>query len=478
MAIPPAWRGVWICSDPYGHIQATGLDEAGRKQYLYHERWQLRAAQRKFESMREFAATLPRLRRRRSGPDDLLAFREDGGWKDVRSEDVNTYLQEKAGEDVSAKDFRTWHGTVLAAVELARQGAPRSKGAAERAIRAAVKRVAERLGNTPAICRSSYIDPRVLDRFRDGKRFEPAMNTLQRMRRPSLLASATALVLLLVAAAAPAASPETGTIVNVELGLKASNGLRAQLETSDDETVTLELRRKDRLVSYEVQGEVTKEGLKVRFGRLGLIDVAFTPTRTLSSTEPSEECTGEPRTLREGTFTGTIDFTGERNYVRIKAPQVEGSMSVISQWQCPEELALFTRTARPLAQSSRSEEKAASLVAFGRRCNCYFSAGVHFGKRKARSVFYGVKAEQREGMEIVRALAAHAGASAFVFDHAAGTATVRPPRPFRGRATFKRRSGERPLWRSTIRMPFLGVAPIKTQGPDFLVSLDPGYYFD
>jgi DNA topoisomerase I len=262
LAIPPAWREVWVCDDPYGHIQATGLDEAGRKQYLYHERWQLRAAQRKFESMREFAAELPRLRRavktdlgregmpreralacavrlldlgffriggeeyaetnesygvatvrrehasiedgevvfdfpaksgqrrvqsirdpevkatieamrrRRSGPDDLLVFRENDTWRDVRSEDVNAYLQEKAGEEFSAKDFRTWHGTVLAAVELAREGAPRSKGGGERAIRAAIGRVAERLGNTPAVCRSSYIDPRILDRFRDGKTIE------------------------------------------------------------------------------------------------------------------------------------------------------------------------------------------------------------------------------------------------------------------------------------------------------------------
>ena len=253
---------MWICSDPLGHIQATGLDEAGRKQYLYHERWQLRAAQRKFESMREFAATLPKLRRavredlaregmpreralacavrlldlgffriggeeyaetndsygvatvlrehvsiegeevvfdfpaksgqrrvqsirdpevkaaieamrrRRSGPDDLLVFREDGSWRDVRSEDVNDYLQAKAGEGFSAKDFRTWHGTVLAAVELAREGAPSSKAAAERSIRAAIKRVAERLGNTPAVCRSSYVDPRVLDAFRDGATIE------------------------------------------------------------------------------------------------------------------------------------------------------------------------------------------------------------------------------------------------------------------------------------------------------------------
>jgi DNA topoisomerase IB len=239
LAIPPAWRDVWICSDPYGHIQATGFDEAGRKQYLYHELWHLRAAQRKFESMREFAAKLPRLRRavkkdlaregmpreralacavrlldlgffrvggeeyaetnesygvatvlrehvsiedgevvfdfpaksgrrrvqsirdpevkaaveamrrRRSGPDDLLVFREDGGWRDVRSEEVNAYLQEKTGEEFSAKDFRTWHGTVLAAVELARDGAPSSKGRGERAIRAAVKRVAGSASATP-----------------------------------------------------------------------------------------------------------------------------------------------------------------------------------------------------------------------------------------------------------------------------------------------------------------------------------------
>jgi DNA topoisomerase I len=262
LAIPPAWREVWICSDPYGHIQATGLDDAGRKQYLYHERWHLRAAQRKFESMRDFAARLPRLRRavkkdlalegmpreralacavrlldlgffriggeeyaetnesygvatvlrehvtiegdevvfdfpaksgqrrvqairdpevkaaieamrrRRSGPEDLLVYREGKAWRDVRSDEVNEYLQEKAGEEFSAKDFRTWHGTVLAAVELAREDPPSTKGGGESAIRAAVKRVAERLGNTPAVCRSSYIDPRVLDRFRDGKTIE------------------------------------------------------------------------------------------------------------------------------------------------------------------------------------------------------------------------------------------------------------------------------------------------------------------
>jgi DNA topoisomerase IB len=130
-----------------------------------------KSGQRRVQSIRdpEVQAAIEAMRRRRSGPDDLLVFRDNGAWRDVRSEEVNDYLQAKAGEEFSAKDFRTWHGTVLAAVELAREGAPSSKGGAERAIRVAIKRVAERLGNTPAVCRSSYVDPRVLDRFRDGK---------------------------------------------------------------------------------------------------------------------------------------------------------------------------------------------------------------------------------------------------------------------------------------------------------------------
>lgn len=267
LAIPPAWKDVWVCPDPLGHIQATGVDAAGRKQYLYHSRWQQRQAERKFEAVREFAHQLPRLRRavtrdlkqqgmpreralalavrlldlgffriggeeyaeanesygvatvrrehvtvkanevvfdfpaksgqrrvqsirdpaarraieamrrRRSGPDDLLAYRdEDGEWRDVRSDGVNAYIQEKAGERFSAKDFRTWHGTVLAAVALAAGAPPGSESANRGAIREAVTEVAEALGNTPAVCRSSYIDPHVLDRFRDGVTIKPTAN--------------------------------------------------------------------------------------------------------------------------------------------------------------------------------------------------------------------------------------------------------------------------------------------------------------
>jgi DNA topoisomerase I len=271
LAIPPAWQDVWVCPDPLGHIQATGTDAAGRKQYLYHSRWQQRQAERKFETVREFAAALPRLRRavtadlkrqgmpreralacavrlldlgffrvggetyaeenesyglatirrehvtvsggeaifdfpaksgqrrvqsirdpaairaietmrrRRGGPEDLLAWREAGEWRDVHSDDVNAYIQGKIGEDFSAKNFRTWHGTVLAAVELAGEPTPESEAAAKRLISAAVGRVAEALGNTPAVCRRSYIDPRVLDRFRDSEQIRPAASASSKL---------------------------------------------------------------------------------------------------------------------------------------------------------------------------------------------------------------------------------------------------------------------------------------------------------
>jgi DNA topoisomerase IB len=108
------------------------------------------------------------LKRRRGDP-DLLAYKHGNRWRDLRSDDVNIYLKETAGEQFSAKDFRTWHGTVMAAVALA-VAAPASRSAtsAKRAMSWAVKDVADQLGNTPAVCRASYIDPRVFDRYRSG----------------------------------------------------------------------------------------------------------------------------------------------------------------------------------------------------------------------------------------------------------------------------------------------------------------------
>ena len=259
LAIPPAWQEVWICPYPMGHIQATGTDAAGRKQYRYHDKWRERRDAQKFEEMIDFARALPRLRERvakdvrrrdmprdrvlacamrlldrgffrigsenyaeenetygiatmrkrhatvsgntvtfdyeakggqrrvqsigdpavarivsklksrRGGGDELLAYKKSGRWVDVKSSDINAYLKEATGGDFSAKDFRTWSGTVLAAVALAVAGiATNSKTSRRRAKARAVKEVARYLGNTPAVCRASYIDPRVFDRFDGG----------------------------------------------------------------------------------------------------------------------------------------------------------------------------------------------------------------------------------------------------------------------------------------------------------------------
>jgi DNA topoisomerase I len=257
LGIPPAWRDVWICPDPLGHLQATGIDAAGRKQYRYHDAWRTRRDAEKFDDMTCFARALPALRerveadlldgdeptrqrvlatavrlldrgffriggetyavsnesyglatmlkrhvtveddgtmvfdypaksgkrrvqavvdplatdvistlkRRRGGGDELLAYRERRRWHDLRSPDINAYLKEATGDDFSAKDFRTWNATVLASVALAVSGNASNRKAS---ITRAVKETAHYIGNTSAVCRASYIDPRVFDAYRGG----------------------------------------------------------------------------------------------------------------------------------------------------------------------------------------------------------------------------------------------------------------------------------------------------------------------
>lgn len=118
----------------------------------------------------ELARLTTALLRRRGGGPELLAFRDGKTWRDVRSEDINAYLKDLADEDISAKDFRTWHATVLTAALLAsEEEGLRSVTSRKRVVSTVVKEVAEALGNTPAVCRASYIDPRVIDRFLNGE---------------------------------------------------------------------------------------------------------------------------------------------------------------------------------------------------------------------------------------------------------------------------------------------------------------------
>lgn len=127
----------------------------------------------------ELLPALRALKRRRGGGEELLAFRAGGWWRDVRSSDVNAYVKEVAGNGFSAKDFRTWHATVLAAVSLALAEAEMTTvTSGRRVISAAIAEVAGHLGNTPAVARASYVDPRVLDRFEEGVTIRPTLERL------------------------------------------------------------------------------------------------------------------------------------------------------------------------------------------------------------------------------------------------------------------------------------------------------------
>jgi DNA topoisomerase IB len=272
LAIPPAWQDVWICRDELGHLQATGIDAAGRKQYLYHPRWREHRDRQKFRRMEQFGSLLPRLRkriaadlrddglgraqvlacavrlldvgmfrigseqyadddggvglatirkehvslhhdeavfrypakagvqraqaiydpgsvavvralkRRRAGGPQLLAYREGRRWHPLRSEEINEYLKHELGEEFSAKDFRTWNATVMAAVSLATSGRDAdSKTARKRAVDGSVRAVSELLGNTPAVARRSYIDPRVFDRYQSGWTIAGALERIDRL---------------------------------------------------------------------------------------------------------------------------------------------------------------------------------------------------------------------------------------------------------------------------------------------------------
>jgi DNA topoisomerase-1 len=261
IVIPPAWTEVWICQDPDGHIQATGRDARGRKQYRYHPRWRETRDEHKFARMAHFARLLPRIRARleadlgrpglprekalaavvrlmeatmirvggaeyardndsyglctlrndhvdvrgakirfrfrgKSGREHEVGIEDarlarivrrcqelpgqelfcwldgDGRAVDIGSADVNAYLKKISGEEVTAKDFRTWGGTVAALRALDEIGACTSAATTKRAVVDCIKRVSEILGNTPTVSRKFYVHPAVLEAYQTGSLFD------------------------------------------------------------------------------------------------------------------------------------------------------------------------------------------------------------------------------------------------------------------------------------------------------------------
>jgi DNA topoisomerase-1 len=274
LAIPPAWTDVWICPHPNGHLQATGRDARGRKQYRYHPRWRATRDETKYDRMIAFAAALPAIRAhleqdlarpglprtkvlaavvrlletthirvgneeyaRANGSFGLTTLRarhaavegskvrfsfrgksgvrhaidlqdrrlariirrcqdlpghelfqyvdDEGGTRTIDSADVNDYLRQISGADFTAKDFRTWAGTVLCARALGELGQFDTPAQARRHVVSAVESVARRLGNTPAVCRKCYVHPDVVDAYLDGS----LLKTLRRETKQELAAS-------------------------------------------------------------------------------------------------------------------------------------------------------------------------------------------------------------------------------------------------------------------------------------------------
>lgn len=273
LVIPPAWEDVWISPDARGHIQAVGTDQAGRRQYRYHDSWRLHQDRVKFERAAQLAETLPAARRKVTmdlrqegfGRDRVLAaaFRiidlgsvrigseeylhangsrglttllcrharidgdeitltfpaksaqkwtstivdadlaelltqiqalrgqrsrllswKDGTWHTLRPASLNEYIRRQTGGEFTAKDFRTLHGTIVAAEALAELGTSDTESSRKKRVTAAVNEAAAALGNTPAIARNSYIDPRVFDRYRQGEVIDTAGG---RVPEPALL---------------------------------------------------------------------------------------------------------------------------------------------------------------------------------------------------------------------------------------------------------------------------------------------------
>jgi DNA topoisomerase I len=290
LVLPPAWRDVWICPHARGHIQATGRDDKGRKQYRYHDEWAQARGQEKFSRTLAFARTLPKVRfavekdlkgkplarktvlativrllettlirvgnkeyastnksyglttmrnkhvevngtklhfdfvgksgkrhvvdvahpriakiirslQELPGQELFQYVGDDGARQNVDSGDVNDYLREICGDDFTAKDFRTWAGTVLAAWALCEFEKIDTKAAARRNITAAIKRVAAQLGNTPAVCRSSYIHPEILNCYMDGSLIDTLRGEIKaKLRREldGLTSEETAVLVLLL----------------------------------------------------------------------------------------------------------------------------------------------------------------------------------------------------------------------------------------------------------------------------------------
>lgn len=250
--------------------------------------------------------------------------------------------------------------------------------------------------------------------------------------------------------------------------LQANHGLSAKLEADDDE-IELTVRKKGQQAIYVAPGEVSEEGIAVDFGRFGEFVVSYKPFRTLKSRKPGRRCEGEPKTTTEGFLRGTLHFRGERNYVRIEAARVKGTLTLQPEWSCQ-----YGNAGASRARGREAHEDKATLIASSRRDSVTFGAiGSRTEGEHPYTYFFAVSQEVRDGVGISRFVSAGARSAGFRFDNRRGTAVVDPPAPFAGSARYLRRPHARDGWSGSLTAPLLGLGRMHLARPSFDARMVP-----
>jgi hypothetical protein len=253
-----------------------------------------------------------------------------------------------------------------------------------------------------------------------------------------------------------------------EIPFHATRGLSVKLEADDDE-IELTVRKKGQETIYLAPGRVSREGISVKFGGFGEFVVDYQPFRTLETHGPNRHCEGEPRTTTEGFFRGTMRFRGERDYFRVEASRVKGTLVLQPQWDCD----YYPRAGASRVRGRQVEDRA-TLGAYSPHSQIRFGVIASRLKGERPSTFFFANSQEvQEGVGIYRLTYTGTRSAGFEFDNRRGTAFVDPPAPFAGSAHYLRRPDAPDRWGGTLTAPLLGLGRVRLAGPGFKARMVP-----
>lgn len=247
---------------------------------------------------------------------------------------------------------------------------------------------------------------------------------------------------------------------------KGEHGLSVKLEADDDE-IELKVSKPGQQTVYFAPGEVTPEGIAVKFGGFGEFVVSYEPFRTLEEHGPYRHCTGEPITTTEGFFRGTMRFRGEGGYFNVEAARAKGTLVRQPEWKCD-----YGRAGASRARGGDASKEKATLGAVSHRDRLRFSVIGSRGKgERPFTFFFAINQEVVEKVSISRFTYAGGRSADFTFDTGRGTATVDPPAPFAGSAHYVRRPDGPDRWSGSLTAPLLGLGRVRLTGPSFRAAM-------